>query len=380
MRARNMAVLLVLLGCSDADEPVDSRGDAGEILDASPVDTGTSDTSVSSSACASEVTQKARVACAANALLDTLSSSERAGVHFELTDYVNRSKWSNLPVMLKPRGGVQLGSLSEASQDATLALMQLALSDPGRSVMTGILRADDYLGAMQGGYGSDLYSIAIFGTPSANGDFELMFGGHHMAYNLTFAQEGFYPVPQHLGCEPKSAFSVAGVSYSPVIALGDAMFAIYEGLDTTQRTSAYLSGQSFSDVVVNPDLDYGKGAGRTSNSAYPSGANRKGVQVSSLTGAQQALVTSAIEQWVRQYPAEVADALMSAYTGAYGDTLFAWAGASSGPNKDVNGSYLRIDGPRVWIELAVQNGVIIRNETHYHTIYHDKMYDYGGQF
>jgi hypothetical protein len=45
----------------------------------------------------------------------------------------------------------------------------------------------------------------------------------------------------------------------------------------------------------------------------------------------------------------------------------------------VTGSYLRIDGHRVWIELTVQAGIVIRSATHYHTIYHDKMYDYGGQ-
>ena len=71
---------------------------------------------------------------------------------------------------------------------------------------------------------------------------------------------------------------------------------------------------------------------------------------------------------------------MTAYTGAYNDTLFAWAGASSGPSPDVQNSYLRIDGPRVWIELAAQGGVVIRNQTHYHTIFRDKEKDYGGQF
>ncbi|MET0283539.1 MAG: DUF3500 domain-containing protein [Polyangiales bacterium] len=377
MRARNVGLLLALLACGD-DDGGDGAGDAGS-ADTSVADTGVTDTGVSTSACSGEATQKARVACAANALLATLSSSERGSVNLELTDYASRSTWSNLPVMLKPRAGVQLGSLGAASQSATLALLRLALNDSGQSVMTGILRADDYLASMQGGYGSDLYSVAIFGTPSATTDFEVMFGGHHMAYNLSFVGTSFYPFPQHLGCEPKAAFTVAGASYSPLVALGDAMFAAFEGLDAAQRASAYLSGQSFSDVVVNPDLDYGKGADRTSKSAYPTGTNRKGVQVSTLTTAQQALVTTAIEQWVRQYPAEVADALMTAYTGAYADTLFAWAGASSGPDKDASGSYLRIDGPRVWIELAVQSGIVIRGETHYHTIYHDKMYDYGGQ-
>jgi hypothetical protein len=34
----------------------------------------------------------------------------------------------------------------------------------------------------------------------------------------------------------------------------------------------------------------------------------------------------------------------------------------------------------VWIELAVQNGIVYANETHYHTIFRDKTFDYGGDF
>jgi Protein of unknown function (DUF3500) len=333
-------------------------------------------------ACAALTGQQARVACGANAVLDTLSSTEKASVNFALTDFTNRSKWNNLPVQMKPRAGVQLGSLSAGTQAAVLDLMTLSLSDTGQQTATGLLRADDYLGTKQGGYGSSLYSIAIFGTPSASGDFEVMFGGHHMAFNLNFVSGGFYPVPQHLGAEPKAAFDFNGVTYNPMAPKGDAMFAIYDALDATQKASAYLSGQSFSDVVVAPDLDYGKGASRTSPSAYPTGSNRKGVLLSSLTSAQLAAVTTAVEAWVRQYPTEVADPLMADYLAstALADTYFAWGGASAGPSKEVSGSYLRLDGPRLWIELVVQGGIVIQGTTHYHSIFHDKTKDYGGQF
>lgn len=63
---------------------------------------------------------------------------------------------------------------------------------------------------------------------------------------------------------------------------------------------------------------------------------------------------------------------------AFADTCIAWAGNSSGPDVEVDGTYMRIDGPRLWLEVAVQNGVVISGETHYHTIYRDKTMDYGG--
>jgi hypothetical protein len=56
----------------------------------------------------------------------------------------------------------------------------------------------------------------------------------------------------------------------------------------------------------------------------------------------------------------------------------AWGGTeASGVDVDVDGTYMRIDGPRVWIELACQAGVVIQGKTHFHSIYRDKQYDYG---
>ncbi|MEY4576379.1 MAG: hypothetical protein RL701_1082, partial [Pseudomonadota bacterium] len=45
---------------------------------------------------------------------------------------------------------------------------------------------------------------------------------------------------------------------------------------------------------------------------------------------------------------------------------------------DLDKTYMRIDGPRAWIEVSCQAGVVIQGQTHYHTIFRDKTYDYGG--
>lgn len=122
------------------------------------------------------------------------------------------------------------------------------------------------------------------------------------------------------------------------------------------------------------------GSGTRPTSKYPSGSNRTGVLVSSLSAEQQTQVKAAIEQWVRDYDPAIADALMAEYTSesAFADTYIAWGGTqASGPNPDVAGTYFRIDGPRLWIEVACQSGVIISGQTHYHTIFRDKQMDYG---
>ena len=99
-----------------------------------------------------------------------------------------------------------------------------------------------------------------------------------------------------------------------------------------------------------------------------------------LSDSQQTLVKVAIREWVGDYAGDVAEPLIEAYTSeeALADTYIAWAGSqSAGVDVDVANTYMRIDGPRLWIEVACQNGVVISGQTHYHTMYRDKTMDYG---
>ncbi|MEY4738244.1 MAG: hypothetical protein RL302_2563, partial [Pseudomonadota bacterium] len=56
-----------------------------------------------------------------------------------------------------------------------------------------------------------------------------------------------------------------------------------------------------------------------------------------------------------------------------------YVGISGSPELKSPGSYVRIDGPKVWIELVVQKGVAFTDEVHFHSIWRDKTADYGGE-
>ena len=53
---------------------------------------------------------------------------------------------------------------------------------------------------------------------------------------------------------------------------------------------------------------------------------------------------------------------------------------SRSPDLTTQPSYARIDGPRVWIEVSVQPGIVYRDKVHYHTIWRDKASDYGAEY
>nr|WP_232793225.1 DUF3500 domain-containing protein [Caulobacter hibisci] len=167
--------------------------------------------------------------------------------------------------------------------------------------------------------------------------------------------------PNFVGVEPLS-FTYGGTAYTPMQTRHDTLAAMLSGLSSTQLASAKLS-QAYDDVLVGPQED----------GDFPS--TQSGLAVSSLSSTQQALVKAAINAYA-------ADANGTGQSDAYttdtalASTYIAWASYSDLSTK---GSYVRIDGPRVWIELSVQSGVVY-SANHYHSIWRDKTADYGGNF
>jgi len=89
---------------------------------------------------------------------------------------------------------------------------------------------------------------------------------------------------------------------------------------------------------------------------------------------QQALVTKAIEAWVDNVNLPAASRLVATYKRQYAQTRIAWSGSL---DPTVQGAYFRIQGPRVWIEIVSQPGVVFHNQVHYHSIWRDHSTDYG---
>jgi hypothetical protein len=364
---------------------------AGSVTSSSATLTVTTATVSNPTDCSSG-TYVENVVCAVTALEATLTSTQLAALQYDESSYttaqlnVYKTYWTNLPNNTT-RYGLTLGSLTTSDQTAAYyAVADAALSDAGYAEYNSTLAADDYLGTLTGGYGSSGYRITVVGTPSTTGLWTLMIGGHHMAFNLTFNNGVLYPTPRHAGVEPKAAFTVNGSTYQVLANKAATMLAVFVGqtnslspttAGSTLLTSAYLSGQTFSDVLVGP-VEYKTGSYTAVAAKYPT--SNRGVLVSSLTAEQQALVTAAITQWVNDYDPDKAAQLIADYTSAdaYANTYVAWAAPSGSvyPNVDVNTTYMRIDGPRAWIEIACQGGLVIQGITHYHMIFRDKVYDY----
>ena len=135
---------------------------------------------------------------------------------------------------------------------------------------------------------------------------------------------------------------------------------------------------------------------------YPTGTTGRGVLYSSLSAAEQAEVLTMINAWVSTQASDVADSLLADYKSlaALAQTYVGYqvgAGSADGGATRCNfdafinqektpinsqNSYLRVDGPRVWIEMVVQAAVAFRSQNfvHYHGLWRDKLADYGNEF
>ena len=304
------------------------------------------------------------VVTATQAFLATLDADTASKVEFDFTDNESRQTWSNYPAAQVPRKGVALSDLSDSAKAAALAVVKTMLSEQGYSQVEAVQAADDWLNQNSASgtdsFGSDTdYYIAVYGTPSTTDPFMVQFGGHHLARNYTYKGTTASITPDFTGTEPKS-FTVGSTDVEPMKEKAGTLFAAFDSLTDEQDAQAKLSG-TLNDILMGPGVDSGE---------FPA---TEGVSVGSLSAAQQQLVVDAIAAWVNDAAPGEAASLLATYEADLANTKIAYANSTT---VDGENTYLRIDGPRVWIELVNTRSMSTPN-VHYHGVYRDKADDYG---
>lgn len=316
------------------------------------------------------------VVTAAQAFKATLSTTQIATLQKTYTTTLGR-KWSNLPCGSGCRNGVQLSTLSSTQLAAAKAVMQAALgtsSNQGYDIMNQILLADDYLNTNGGGsgYSSGIYFISFLNEPSTTGAWMLQFGGHHMAFTVSFNNGKVVgTTPEMLGVEPAS-FTTGGTTYTPLANRRLALQNMLSSFTTAQLTTAKLSS-TFSDCLMSP----GESNGNTNT--MPS--TKQGIAYSALSSTAQANVLAAIKTWTADMDSDTESELNTLYTNGLSGTYISWTGSGTAGTAstflNANTNYVRIDGPRVWIEFVCQSGVVFSSQIHYHSVWRDHQSDYG---
>jgi hypothetical protein len=259
----------------------------------------------------------AGVAEAVTAFLATLGTNQRALVLHDLGDDQGRRTWSDHSMAEVPRVGIPFNELSGVQRASAMVVLSEALSDPGYEQVLDVL-------AETGGQAA----LAVYGTPSATGPFVVQFGGTHLARNLTYSGDQVSMTP-----------SLTGNDLTEAKLAQDVLNALSE----QEKLAAQLSTGVSDDMVMGPGQDA---------TDYPPA---EGLLVSELGEAVRERITALIAGQTGDLDAGAGGKLLTAYRNEYDQTRLSWTD-----------SYLRVDGPSVWIEVL---GTV--------SVFRDKRNDYG---
>ncbi len=331
----------------------------------------------------------ADVVDAGEAFLATLSEEQRAIAQIELKPEL-AVRWTNFPGGSNVRNGVFFRDLKPEQVEAALKVARIALGEEGFARYQEVRAADDAFAKGRGGrgpggpdqkkggdpakkkfgggvakkkgggggmnFGAMNYMIAFLGKPSKTTPWILQLGGHHLAINIYYKGTTGAATPYHVAAQPTVWKDDRGKTHEPLAPMRESLHGLLNSLTPEQSKQAKLEAR-FNDVYVGPQKD-GK---------FP--AKSEGVPVSELSDASKEFVKKAIAAWTGDSPQ--GEEYRKLYEAELDKVKVSYSGS-----KDLSdrGDYVRIDGPRVWIEFATQGS------DHVHTIWRDRLTDYGAEF
>jgi hypothetical protein len=272
--------------------------------------------------------------------------------------------WSNFPVGIVARPGLQLGQLTAPQRAAAMHLLQVTLSAKGFGKIQEIMASDQALADAGTDFsaGRDVYGIGIFGTPSTTRPWMIEFGGHHLGLNVVIAGLHGSMTPTLTGAQP-AVFTSGGRTIRVLAGENDKAFALLAALDATQRKAAILNYQ-VGNLVLGP--------GHDGETIVP-----EGLKGSAMTAPQKALMLDLISEWAGIVNTAYAQSRLDEIKADLNDTWFAWSGPTTHADGKNGSAYYRIQGPKLVIEFSPQTSNGDDPTTHVHTVYRDPTNSYG---
>jgi hypothetical protein len=274
--------------------------------------------------------------------------------------------WSNFPVSITQRPGIELGSLNAKQREAATNLLKLVLSAKGYEKVEQIMGSDQALADAGTDFvaGKDHYLIGIFGTPDDKKPWMVEFGGHHLGLNVVIAGSQGALTPTLTGAQP-AVYTVNGKTIRVLAQENDKAFDLLHTFNAAELKKAVLN-YSVGDLVLGP--------GHDGQAIVP-----EGLKGSEMTAGQREMLLSLITEWSGIINNAYQSARLAELKAGLNDTYFAWSGPSTHAAGRNGTAYYRIQGPNVIIEFAPQgtNGDL---DNHVHTIYRDPGNEYGSAY
>jgi hypothetical protein len=325
-------------------------------------------------------TNTVNVVTAAQSFKNVLNIDQQATLQMEYS-LTNATTWSANSTIASPRNGLLFSQIDTSQLEKALDVTEAALSAEGSVLLTEIFAADAELKNYDSVHWSeDKYSLAYLGSPSVSDPWLLQLSGHNLGLNIVYNGPFFSGTPLLLATQPTNWVDNNFVSHAPMENQRAAMKNLVDKIST--KTNVVIGG-TFTDVLMGANGS----AGYDTNYPQTYPTTNRGALAATFSDVEKEALKLAIQAWVNLLASDVAADVLAAYEAdaALDATYVAinksTVDFSSNPSGlSSQNSYIRIDGPRVWIEFLVTAGTIVTNKVQYRSVWRDKSADYGAGF
>lgn len=312
------------------------------------------------------------------AFIDSLTVLQKKRALLEFGDTA-RVRWNNLPVGLRARAGINIGSMSEEQRKLVHRMLSASLSSQGYLKATSIMHLDNLLNLFIDTMHSrremddtlyrvlqDLkwshknYYLAFFGNPATDADWGYKLEGHHLSLNFTFHNQQLSVTPMFVGTDPAEYPILEYAGWRVLSKEEDFGLELIAALSAQQKEKATMSTEVPGDIITAAE------SGRRL-------VDNWGIKGTQLNTSQQEILKAIVREFVFNLCYEKAtveyDKILKA---GIQNMYFGWIGAY----EEKKPHYYILNGPTFLIEFD-NNGGPRRAANHIHAIWREKGNEYG---
>ena len=310
--------------------------------------------------------------------IDSLTTLQKKRALLDFSDTA-RVRWNNLPVGLRARAGINIGSMADEQRKLVHRMLSASLSSQGYLKSTSIMHLDNLINVyfdtmyQRKAISDSLYQrlrdlkwshqnyyLVFFGNPQTDTSWGYKLEGHHLSLNFTFHNRQLSVTPMFVGTDPAEYPILEYAGWRVLSKEEDLGLKLIKALSPAQQKKATMSTEVPGDIITAAEsgkrlIDYW------------------GVKGSELTKEHQEILKYIVREFVFNLEYEKAvkeyDKILKA---GIQNIYFGWIGAY----EEKKPHYYVLNGPTFLIEFD-NNGGPRRDANHIHAIWREKGNEYG---
>lgn len=279
-----------------------------------------------------------------------------------------RKAWHFLPSsMMQSQGGrrgLEIKRMTAQQRTFAVALLNTALSHRGQLQAATVMALETILRDIENGNparDSELYHVAVYGSPAADHSWGWSFEGHHLSINLMLIDgQQLSVTPSFWGSNPAIVKQGPFEGLQTLATEQQLAFKLVRSLTPQQQKKAVIAAKAPRDVITGSQRQVDRKAFEPA----------EGIAFTALDESQQQMLLELVRAYAAKYRQPIIDQVSKRTPIIDGQGMtFAWAGGMSGGD----GHYYRIQTPHFLFEYDnTQN-----NANHVHTVWRSFDGDFG---